>query len=365
MTGSLFPRWASRRRWTEILVYVVATLLPFSGWYMYFFHPRLLTGVRIETVEADRARAAISPLVPPLPDPRRASTGAGQTRTFALPGESTIQLGPSSEFTYSGKWSPEMTGILHGEGLLVVAQGSSWTIYASGGSMKVGPGRGRIAQGGGERGKAYSLGPRETGRPEKSESERRPATFSLRRAMNTSDDMVAHDDNGERMGHRDADDAVTNGGMKSIGSDQWTLRQSVTDQLEDLLKSAAALPPNPERRGDNEAWKYFYDDFHATHDFILTRYENNLTSVDPEEEAALAARADIDDVRRRLDRYNALTARVFRGGAPAVILDMLVTSMEKTVADYRDRANRIEEYWEQRLYGSSPASPEGGADEQG
>ena len=134
---------------------------------------------------------------------------------------------------------------------------------------------------------------------------------------------------------------------------EWTLRQSVTDKLEELLASAAALPPRPVDDGENAAWEDFYEDFQALNEFMLTRLDGDTTQPDPEEEAALRARADIDEVRRRIEDCNSRSARVFRNGSPAVILDISVTNLEQAVADYRNRVTRIGEYWEHRLYGEA------------
>ena len=72
----------------------------------------------------------------------RAETRFGQTRPFSLPGNSTILLRPNSRFDYKGDWSPEMAGVLSGEGVLDVAQGTTWTVFSGeGGAVKVGPGR--------------------------------------------------------------------------------------------------------------------------------------------------------------------------------------------------------------------------------
>ena len=138
---STSPAWPRARPRIRTLVDVAAVLLLGAGWVFYILFPRLPAGMEVELTPGNKVVAERSPVAQLMPNPHIASTGNGQMKTFGLPGRSTILLRPRSEFTYKGDWSPEMTGTLHGEGVLDVPDGTTWTVYGREGSVMLGPGR--------------------------------------------------------------------------------------------------------------------------------------------------------------------------------------------------------------------------------
>jgi hypothetical protein len=131
-----------RREWVKPMAGLAYTLILASGWFLYLWHPRFPTGSRFEIPDDQRLMALVSPIARAIPDPHAVRTGDGQTRTFALPGNTVATLRPGSEFIYPGAWAPAMTAwFSDGEVILDVPTGTVWTVYGVHGAVVLDPGR--------------------------------------------------------------------------------------------------------------------------------------------------------------------------------------------------------------------------------